>query len=300
MKKRGYLQISFTWLFAIIAGIFILFLAIFTTLKLIDTEQVTQDAKTGKELGVLLNPVEIGFESAKSTSINLPVETRITTRCENNDRFGEQIINLSQKSFGKWTETETEIKFLNKYIFSENPEGKKFYVFAKPFELGFKVADLIYMTSSKKEYCFKDAPDEIKDEIDWLNQKNLVTENCQEGSVEICFSGDCDIEVDYPNKYVRKSGSKMYFNGDALMYSAIFSESEDYECQVERLMQRTASLALLYKEKADFVAIRGCDSNLNLDELGSAALSDYQNLNLISSIAEEIDYQNKFTECRLW
>jgi len=47
--KKGYLQISFTWLFAIIAGAFILFLAIFMTSKLIGTEQVALDAKTGKK-----------------------------------------------------------------------------------------------------------------------------------------------------------------------------------------------------------------------------------------------------------
>ena len=302
VKKRGYLQISFTWLFAIIAGAFILFMAIFMTSKLISTEQVAQDLKSGKEIGALLNPVEIGFESAKSTSITMPVETRITTRCENNNKFGEQIINLSQKSFGKWTETRTEVRFLNKYIFSENPEGKTFFIFAKPFELGFKVADLIYMTSSEKEYCFRNAPEDIKDEIEFLNQKNLVTENCQDDSVKVCFSGSCDIEVNYHSKYVTKDGSKMYFSDDALMYAAIFSDSENYECQVKRLMQRAANLALLYKDKADFISIRGCNSNLNLRGLENAAksLSSSANLNFVSSVAEEINDENKFAGCRLW
>ena len=302
MKKRGYLQISFTWLFAIIAGAFILFLAIFMTSKLIDTEQVTLDAKTGKEIGVLLNPVEMGFESAKSTTITLPVETRITARCEEDNKFGEQIINLSQKSFGKWSDTKTEIRFKNKYIFSENPEAKTFYIFAKPFELGFKVADLIYMTSSKKEYCFKNAPENIKKEIEFLNQKNLVTENCQENSVEICFSGSCDVEVNYNSKYVKKDGDRMYFNNDALMYAAIFSNSEVYECQVKRLMQRVVNLALLYKEKANFVSNIGCNSHLNLLELRNSAesLGSSANLNLVNNIAEEINDLNKFAECRLW
>jgi len=300
-RTRGYLQISFTWLFAIIAGAFILFLAIFMTSKLIGTEQMTQDARTGKEIGVLLNPVEMGFESAKSTSITMPVETRITARCENDDKFGEQIINLSQKSFGKWTETNTEVRFPNKYIFSENPEGKTFYIFAKPFELGFKVADLIYMTSSEKEYCFKDAPENIKDEIEFLNQENLVTD-CQDDSIKICFSGSCDIEVNYPSKYVRKEGSRMDFSDDALMYAAIFSDSENYECQVKRLMQRVANLALLYKDKANFISIRGCNSNLNLLGLESAArsLNSSANLNLVNSVSEDINDKNKFAECRLW
>ena len=301
-QTKGYLQISFTWLFAIIAGAFILFIAIFMTAKLIGTEQMTQDAKTGKEIGVLLNPVEMGLESAKSTSITMPVETRITTKCEENNKFGEQIINLSQKSFGKWTETRTEVRFINKYIFSENPEGKTFYIFAKPFDLGFKVADLIYMTSSEKKYCFRNAPDEIKDELEFLDKGNFFTDSCPDDSVKVCFKGSCDIEVNYNSRYVIKEGKKMYFSDDALMYAAIFSDSENYECQVKRLMQRTANLALLYEDKANFISIKGCNSNLDLLRLKNAAqsLSSSANLNFVSSIAEEIDDKNKFAECRLW
>jgi len=300
--KKGYLQISFTWLFAIIAGAFILSLAIFMTSKLMNTEQITLDAKTGKEIGVLLNPIEMGFESAKSTIMTLPVETRIIARCEEDAKFGEQIINLSQKSFGKWTNTNTEVRFVNKYIFSESPEGKSFYIFAKPFELGFKVADLIYMTSSEKEYCFKNAPEDIKEEIEFLNQKNLVTENCREDSIEICFSGSCDIEVNYNSKYVKKYGNRMYFNNDALMYAAIFSNSEIYECQIKRLMQRVENLALLYEDKANFVSKRGCNSNLNLLKLKNAAenLGSSANLKLVSDIAADINDVNKFADCKLW
>lgn len=301
-RTRGYLQISFTWLFSIIAGAIILFLVIFMTSKLIGTEQMTLDAKTGKEIGVLLNPVEMGFGSAKSTTITMPVETRIIAKCEEDNKFGKQIINLSQKSFGKWTKTDIEVKFINKYIFSENPEGKTFYIFAKPFELGFKVADLIYMTSSEKEYCFKNAPENIKDEIEFLNQKNLVTENCQGDSIKICFSGSCDIEVNYNSKYVVKQGNRMYFSDDVLMYAAIFSDREVYECQIKRLMQRAGNLALLYEDKANFVSNRECNSNLNLLELKSAAknLGSSANLKLVSDIAEEINDLNKLAECRLW
>ena len=301
-RTRGYLQISFTWLFSIIAGAIILFLVIFMTSKLISTEQMTLNAKTGTEIGILLNPVEMGFESAKSTTMTLPVETRIIAKCEEDNQFGKQIINLSQKNLGEWTVTNIEAKFTNKYIFSKNLEGETFYIFVKPFELGFKVADLIYMTSSKKEYCFENAPENIKKEIEFLNQKNLVTENCQEDSIEICFSGSCEIKVNYNSKYVIKEGNRMYFSDDVLMYAAIFSDSEVYECQVKRLMQRTANLALLYKNKANFVSNRGCNSNLNLLGLKNAAedLRNSAELKSVNSIAEDINDLNKFAECRLW
>ena len=81
IKNKGYLQISFAWLFAIIVGAVILFLAIYASTRLMSTEQTTLDAKTGKEIGILLNPLETGFESIKATSLGFPVNTRIYNRC---------------------------------------------------------------------------------------------------------------------------------------------------------------------------------------------------------------------------
>ena len=129
MKKDG-LQISFAWIFAIIVGAIILFLAIYAVVKLIGTEQTISDVEIAKEIGVLMNPLETSFQSAQSTSMFLPAETRIYNRCNNVGDFGEQSIKVTQKSFGKWSETEIDVEFLNKYVFSdEYVEGKKFYLF---------------------------------------------------------------------------------------------------------------------------------------------------------------------------
>lgn len=309
MKKSGYLQISFAWLFAIIVGAIILFLAIFSTVKLIQTEQTTQDAKTGKEIGVLLNPLETGFETGKTTSLTLPVDTRIYNKCNNNGVFGKQIIQISQKSFNKWTETDINIGFENKYIFAEEyVEGKKFYVFSKPFEFPFKVTDLIYITSSLKEYCFVDAPEEIKEEISALKQENFLLENCSDSKkvVKICFSNiaGCNVKVNYNMKYVEKNEGKMYFEGDALMYAGIFSDKEIYECQLKRLMKRTGQLALLYKDKATFISqTAGCQSNLNLLGLSDSVnnLESSANLGSINYLVKDIKEKNEDNIlCKLW
>ena len=81
-SKKGFLQISFGWLFAIIVGGFILSLTIFAVTKVMKTEQTFSDAETGKNIGVLLNPLETSFETGKTSSIILPVETRIYNKCE--------------------------------------------------------------------------------------------------------------------------------------------------------------------------------------------------------------------------
>ena len=304
-NKRGYLQISFAWLFAILVGAVILFLAIFLSTKLIRTEQTSMGAQTGKEIGILLNPLETSFETGKTTSLTLPVETRIYNKCNNNGVFGNQIIQISQKSFNKWTETDIDIAFSNKYIFSERyVEGKKFYVFSKPFEFPFKVADLIYITSSLEKYCFVNPPEDIEEELSDLGQENLLIEDCSDSkNIMVCFEdSDCDINVNYYSKYVEKDDEKMYFGGDALMYAAIFSNSDVYECQLKRLMQRVENLALLYKDKALFVAETGCHSNLNLIELVNAAgsFSSSEELYEMNYLVEDIKEKNDLAECVLW
>ncbi len=300
---------SFAWLFAIIVGAFILFLTVFIASKFIKTQQTEISAKGAKEIGILTNPLETGFETAKSTYFVMPVESRIYNGCESYGVFGKQIIKLSQKNFDKWSDTEIDVSFQNKYIFSDKYVfGKKFYLFSKPFEFPFKVADLIYLTSSDKKYCFLDAPEEIEDEISSINQENIRYENCTETDIKVCFSltsaARCDIEVNYNAKYVKKRGKTVYFEGDSLMYAAIFSDNDVYECQLKRLMKRVAELSVIYADKADFISGKGCHSALK-DELLSLRemalnLDSSGNLASLRNIADEIKSKNDVASCKLW
>ncbi len=311
-RKRGALEISFGWLFALIAGAIILFFAIYFSTRLISTEKETISAETGKEIGILLNPLETSFESSQTTSITIPAETRIHNTCDDfTGKFGRQIIQLDQKNLGKWTKTNIDVFFSNKYIFSEEEiEGKKFYIFSKPFEFPFKVADLIYMSSADKGYCFVSAPDEVEEEIVNLNQSNLHTGECKGEETRVCFGGgNCDINVDYDAGVVEKHGESMYFSGigedaRALMYAAIFSDKEVYECQIKRLMMRTSELSLLYQDKETIIKRKGCGETLggDLEELSSMTLSlaDSGDLALIRTKADIIEEENNAGICMLW
>ena len=306
-NKKGYLQISFGWLFAIIVGIVIIALAIYFVTKMVGTQTTLQSAKTSKEVGVLLNPLETSFESAVTSSIIFPTDTRIYNRCDNYGNFGTQGIEIVQKNFNKWEKTDLEVDFQNKYIFSERyTEGKTFYIFSKPFEFPFKIANLIYIIPSSTNYCFIDAPDEIEEEIQSLNKKfpNLrLRSDCSENDVKVCFeSGSCEISVDYDAKKVRKDDEIMYFETDALMYGAIFSNKATYECQLKRLMQRIEQLSEIYIDKEVLISTK-CDSELSAELLelknSASSLEDSSELYLINFIIEDIEDKNK-GECRLW
>ncbi len=312
MKKKGALQISFGWLFAIIIGAFIIFLAVFGVTKLMRTEQTTLDAKAGQQIRVLLNPLETSFESAKTTSFTMPTESRIYNGCDDDaGNFGKQLIRISQKSFNKWTETNIDVDFANKYIFSKKiVEGKKFYIFSKPFDFPFKVSDLIYMTSSNDIYCFDtdQLPEEIEDEIKDLNQLNLLVGDCSDNMIKICFSGfsgDCDTNVHYDAGYVEKQDNELHFTSDALMYAAIFGDVEVYECQLKRLMQRIEQLSLIYGDKALLIGNQGCDLEMNADlsDLNALAgnLDNSEDIDMLMTKVNNLNNKNEAAgECRLW
>ncbi len=95
---------SFAWLFAIIAGIFILFLAIYGVIRIINTGEDITSAKTGKEIGVLLNPLETSFESGRTVLLTMPIETRIYNRYDTYGNFGAQIIRVSKKNYQNYRE----------------------------------------------------------------------------------------------------------------------------------------------------------------------------------------------------
>ena len=309
LNSRG-IEMSFTWIFAIIVGISVLILAFILISKIIGIGTMQRDVKVAKEVGILLNPLETGFENAKTSSFSIPAESRIINKCYTEGNFGRQVIAISQFGFGKWSNTDVDVGFLNKYIFSnKTTEGRKFYVFAKPFNFPFKVTDLIYITSASDEYCFIGAPENIEDELSNMNQANFFTEDCRdnERKIKVCFLGsDCDIVVRYDegSGSVLKDGETMYFENDALMYAAIFSNSAIYECQLKRLMKRLDSLSQIYMDKIGFSASKGCDSNLNpkLIQLNSYAnsLSSSGNLGQIKTLTEEIDELNNYAICSLW
>ena len=312
-NRKGFIEISFAWLFGIIAGAVILFLAIFAATRIINIGQSATGAETQNQIAVLLNPLETSFQTGQITSIGLPVETRIYNDCDDKSGiFGKQIISVSQQSLGRWTTPTTGIGFQNKYIFSDNVvEGKGFFLFSKPFSFPFKISDLIYMTSASVNYCFMEPPDNVHEELLRLNEKNILLANnsfkCPAKSLTICFHGEnCNISVDnYPQGTVTKDNNVTAFYGDALMYGAIFSDKKTYECQLKRLMKRATQLSSLYIEKGNIISQAGCSSSDLISELSSFSSSansfgNSSEINNLITTANQMQDKNDATTCKLW
>ena len=315
INKKG-LEFSFGWLFALIVGGAILFLAIYATVKIISSERAVQETEAAKQLEIILTPVETGYEEGKSVApIVFPTETRIYNNCSTDGNFGEQSLRAaSSLNLGKtWQEEGVPVTSYNKYIFSPSMmQGKEIYAFSKPFEMPFKIANLLFMWSDS--YCFINPPTEVEREINSLGLKKInISEDitaCPNASKKVCFVSDlekCDVFVDPLQKSAVHRGKRIVFYEGSLIYGAIFSEPEVYECQVKRLMKRASELSLLYNAKSEGIAARanGCSSDLQPELQALAAATGNINksgeLRDISFAAGELGSKNaKIASCRLW
>lgn len=313
MTNKKAFEMSFSTIFAIIVGAVVLFLAIYATAKFIGTRRYEIDMQTAAKLSIILDPLETSLESGKKSVISLSSETRVyNDKCNTYGSFGSQRIGVSVSSGfgGKYQKPAYGKEQYNKYIFSEEiAEGKEFGVFIKPLTLPFKVSDLVILSAG--EYCFVQALEDIENEVKGLglggiNFTDSKTE-CPKTSEIICFesSSGCNISVygDMESGKVEKNGKTMYYI-DSLIYAAIFSSPEIYECNIKRLTMRLSNLALIYTDKIEVVRRMGCDSTLDMllislaNEASSADSS--QDLFSIQDKADEIGIINSAASCSIF
>ncbi len=312
MRSKKAVEMNFTVIFSIIAGIAILVLAIYATSQFIRTRRYEIDTQTAAKLSILLDPLETSLEEGKSSIIRFDSETRIYNKCFDYGNFGKQTISISKKGRvgEEWQEPGGDTQLYNKYIFSQDvEESEEFYVLTMPLKMPFKISDIILFLG--EEYCFIQSPGDIEDELKGLNIRKINFTNqkteCSGGSKKVCFgqSAGCDIAVyssdGFESGYVNKEGKTLYFT-DSLIYAAIFSSPEIYECNIKRLMLRLVHLSLVYKDEIEIVERRGCNSLLDthLSELISLARAENVQLASVKDKAEEINMVNSAAVCRLY
>ncbi len=287
-NKRGVLGIPFSWLFAIIVGAIIIFAAIYGAGKLIKIKNLEADIETSKQLSVIFEPMRLGEASGKSGVLEFQSETRIYNLCYLDKVFGYQKLPVSTKlGLGKedWSKKADSGEIRDNYVFSEEVEqGKKFWFFSTSFEFPFKVSNLIILSS--KEYCFLNPPEFIAENIGQgkLLKNAYISEkinnfSCKPGDAKVCFSNeDCDIRVTglcsgyecelekegFDFGYILKEEKRIDYHGN-LIYAAIFSAPEIYECNVKRLSSRIVQIAYLYAEEAGFLESKGCGGSIKAE-----------------------------------
>lgn len=325
-KNKKAFDMPFSWIFAIIAGVIILFIAIYATTNLINSSQKVTNSESALERLNYLNPIVSGVMSSYSTQFKFNKETRIYVNCtpssSSSPIFGRQTLAFSEESgfIKKWPAPGEAIPRYNKYIFSENVlQGKVFYLFSKPFYTGFKVDDLITITSEK--YCFIAPPTIIEEELLLLGLGNVnVTSTitlCPKNTRVVCFGssfpgcnmsvyGECtsfDCESEYDKGFILKNNKRIYFM-ENLLYAAIFSSPEIYECNIKRLGKKINELANIYNEKIDIVRLKDCESTISPFLLQISAISRTINssaeIRELFDLTKTMDELNCDSNCRIY
>ncbi|MFA7707543.1 MAG: hypothetical protein WCX73_01205 [Candidatus Pacearchaeota archaeon] len=327
MINKKAIEIGFNVIFAIFAGVVILLLAIYGATKIVTTGEKASYTETSAKIISLLDPLETGLASGKSSEIKFKKETKIFMECSSmeNSPFGKQTISFSEQTFGEnFGEKGGAVPFYNKYVFSQEvSQGKLFNIFSKEFLMPFKVADLIIINTN--DYCFVGAPNQIEKDI----TKNLGVENIKFADslqnctgITVCFgaqSSECDIKVfgscqdggsnlcDTPYDYGRVSkGINDLYYVDSLLYAAIFSSPDIYDCNLKRLMNKFNELSLIYIDKIKIIERKGCGSDIepSLRILMNSAqnLSSSKEIIGLANYAKNINTINKATAsaCRLY
>ena len=313
LNKKA-VAMSFNWIFAIIAGAVILLLAVYGASRIIDTGKDVIHTESAARLIALLDSAEAGIASGSSDMIEFKVDTRTQYTCSDEGVFWKQTVAFSQETFGKLDEPKNAVPVVNKYVFSENNLNGNIYIFSKPFFMPFKVADLIFISS--EDYCFAGAPRDIEKNVEGLGNVeaiDLLDENDCEG-IKVCFLGrtsypfdSCDINVRaldnnlFEKGYIEKGSDQVYYV-DSLLYGAIFSSPEIYECNVKRLMKKLNVLAEVYLQK---ISVIHCGETMrgNLIDLVMKAevLDSSGSLVALSLSADKIESKNRYAGgCNLY
>ncbi len=312
---------NFVWLFAIIAGTAFLMLAVYGAIKIGGGLKLRGDTEIAKALETIADPLQPGFAESTTGKITFARASQINPSCYGDGGFGYHMISvISESDFLKNSPpTPIEIKIPNKYIFAEQDFGKEFTVFSKKFELGFAIADPLFITT--REYCLINPPEYISEEILGLNIKSIrinngVNNTCTAESLNVCFNAgsDCNMTVQgncndalcedtFETGTVTK-GSKTVTYVGSLLFGAIFSDKDLYECNVKRLLYRAGQASEVFAEKADLMDARGCNSLLNSDlrlisqqELGMQ-VSQLRAIYLYSKDIKK--KEQKGASCSLW
>jgi hypothetical protein len=269
-NKRG--QFQFSWIFALIVGAVFLFLAFYfvgTTLLGQRYEETTIETQF---LDIITDPfVYLGSMGATTYKpLTLPKEYTIITECYYNNvesDLGKSIITLKQKE-----QTGLERSIYNKYFYAQSElTTKNLNALSKPFELPWRVSDVIIYWPKGQKYCFISAPTRISNEIDALEIEDIqledFTSGCDEDSIIVCFYSTSSCDINVKANSVEKDGGIVYYIDDSLMYAAIFSDKFVYNCNLKRLISRLNIQAIIYGEKAKALAGKGCGVQYNLNEI---------------------------------
>lgn len=300
---------QFAWIFAVIVGAVILFLAFYFIGTHLLGERMKHETIEAQAFEMIMNPLSYlgNLGAVTATPLKLTEKAELVIDCKSPSSETE----LGWNSIEVITERKKERKepvirkAYDKYLYADitGEEVKTLQSLTATFDMPWRVADLTMLWSIKKNYCFVEAPDRIINKLGNTTETSLDIKSisfcnntnmpgcCPLGSTIVCFpkaeEDDYNCEITVSLTTVKKDGLRLFYIGleddksrDALLYAAIFSNKTLYDCNLRRLAKRLSLQTKIYLKKA---ADGDCGDAPSLKQLQTAANEIVSSSNEITS-----------------
>lgn len=256
-KKGG---MEFGWIFAVIVGAVILFLAFYFVGTNLLSERIKKDTVAAQTFETLMNPLSYlgSLGAVTSMPLNLSEKSELLLECDTGEDIGSKLgWNSITVMTGKKGSESIPRTAYDKYIYADisGLEVKNLHSITMSFDMPWRVADLTMLWPADRIYCFEDTPRDLKDKLEDLNISSIVLDEdeCPDDVevTSVCFkSSGCDINA-YNGIVTKEDRTKLPYSGNALMLAAIFSEPDLYKCNAVRLAKRLSMQAQIYGAKSE-------------------------------------------------
>jgi len=245
-RRKAVIEVGFSWIFILIAGVVILGLFTYITVKQGNFFKTVINANLLTDL----NAIFIGAQVSKNTAaqFNIP-ETTLTFDCQS---YG------IEQGLGN----DINHDLLGRFIFApDRLKTSELITWSKPWSLGFRITNFLYITSPYIKYYIVYNPSDIDDApfaLDIYNdlptqiQKELVPiggaamiENQNYDKVIVLVLGSQYEGTDLPSSVYKESDFSKYDDDDVIFVHAIPTVSGEYYLSDEV----TVSVDIVYKDK---------------------------------------------------
>lgn len=227
---------QFAWIFSIIIGALILFFAFFfitqyTTKIGSPKKQIT----LAKSINLLLEPFSaIGsLAEMRGEIIEFPKDIYVEFGCDKD--YNEIKAKEIKHKYFDLTE-----KVYDKFIFAKKITTKsktKFFAFSLPIKIPFYASTAIVIVVN--DTCVGSLNEEYKENLEEIY-------NSLKDNVDVKINFTCYSENPYSD-----------LDGFAVAY--LFSDAQNFNCNLERILNRAINIAEIYKKKAELLQAKGCD-----------------------------------------
>lgn len=309
--KRG-IEFSFSWLFSLLVGGVILFLALYASRSLIQTERQVQESELSVAFTNVFTPLRTGgAETLVPRAITFPQPVALTLRCTPKGTA----VRVTAKDNLAGTSEPYESLVRDSFVSGNTTiQGKHIMSLVLPVRLPYLIGDLIVLWSHP--YCFVDPPEAVREKIGLADTNTIqlapAVAYCSSKSVKVCFAGSaspklCDIRVDQISETFTFTGRTPQPYTGNMLYAGLFGTPDQYDCLVRQIGEQTALLAERYRAKSALVGSgqsTGCSGGmeeiLSTYALQARTLNNSAGLPGIARAAEQLALRHEVLLCPLW